>query len=146
MKINIKIKYLILGLGIGIILSSTLYSIFPEVKYTSLDDGAIIERAKELGMVNLKESIKIEKKTEELVDEPVIEVDTGEEIEIEVVRGENSSDIAKKLYDANLIDDLDEFVFYAREKKVDKQLKYGFYKLKSNLSYDEIIKILLKEK
>lgn len=156
MKINIKIKYLILGLGIGIIITSTLYSFCPEIKYLSLTNEEIIEKAKELGMINFKESISLEpikKEDEESLDEPDIEDnqpleedDVGDEIELEVVRGENSTDIAKKLFEYKIIDNYREFELYAREKKVDKQLKYGVYKFKPKSSYDEIIKILLKEK
>jgi len=52
-----KITYFILGLGIGIVISSTFYSFFPVTKFVELSDDIIIERARDLGMVKVKEHI-----------------------------------------------------------------------------------------
>ena len=41
-----KILYLIMGIGIGIVISSTLYSFFPVTKYVELSDDIIIEKQK----------------------------------------------------------------------------------------------------
>lgn len=170
---KLKIAYLLLGMGIGIILINGLYSIYPQVKYKELSEEMIIERAEELGYISLKEKIIIEKdelrdgleeiKLEEIeeIEEPGVEVeqepeeiapeileeleeeksDEEESIEIEIESRDNLSDIAKKLFDAKLIEDVEEFRSLVRDKGVDKKLRDGVYKIKHNTSYDDIIKL-----
>lgn len=146
MNKRIKLAYLTLGIGIGMIFTNILYSFNPNIKYLDLEDEAIIEKAKELGMVNLKESIEvenikedpIEEKKEDEVIEPIIET------EIIVESGSNLTRVAKNLYDANLIKDVDEFVLFVKGKKLDKKIRTGRYKIKSNSSYDDIIEILTR--
>lgn len=75
-----KILYLIMGIGIGIVISSTLYSFFPVTKYVELSDDIIIEKAKALGMVSLKESLNIKSNEDKEVDNnlgPTHEYNTG---------------------------------------------------------------------
>ncbi len=146
MNKRIKLAYLTLGIGIGMIFTNILYSFNPNIKYLDLEDEAIIEKAKELGMVNLKESIEvenikedpIEEKKEDEVIEPIIET------EIIVESGSNLTRVANNLYDANLIKDVDEFVLFVKGKKLDKKIRTGRYKIKSNSSYDDIIEILTR--
>jgi len=57
-KLNKQNKlFLILGLGIGLLISSLLNIAYPKVKYESYSEEQIIEKAKELGMVSLKEAV-----------------------------------------------------------------------------------------
>lgn len=60
MEKKAKIIYLTLGIGIGIVITSTLYSFYPVTKFVEISDDIIIERARELGMVTLKESLNME--------------------------------------------------------------------------------------
>lgn len=146
MNKRIKLAYLTLGIGIGMIFTNILYSFNPNIKYLDLEDEAIIEKAKELGMVNLKESIEVENIKEDAIEEnkedeviePIIET------EIIVESGSNLTRVAKNLYDANLIKDVDEFVLFVKGKKLDKKIRTGRYKIKSNSSYDDIIEILTR--
>lgn len=152
-----KITYLLLGIGIGIILASTLYSFFPKIEYVNLSDDIIIEKARELGMVSLKESIELEN-IDELNEEDTVEViennstgeytetdvknETKEGIEIIVERGLGLTEVARMLYNANLIEDVNEFVLFVREKRLDRKIRTGPHIIKPNSSYDEILEIL----
>ncbi|WP_313757096.1 endolytic transglycosylase MltG [Tissierella sp.] len=146
MNKRIKLAYLTLGIGIGMIFTNILYSFYPNIKYLDLEDEVIIEKAKELGMVNLKESIEvenikedvIEEKKEDEVMEPIME------IEIVVESGSNLTRVAKNLYNANLIKDVDEFILFVKGKKLDKKIRTGRYKIGSNSSYDDIIETLTR--
>lgn len=157
MKNKIKLSYLILGMGIGIILNSTLYSIFPNEKYIELSDAIIIDRARELGMVNLKEAIntdsapnKEEENTgsvdenldleEELLEDEIIEEE--EYVEVVVSRGERLTDIAQTLWELDLIGDKDEFIMLARNEGVSRNLIAGVYEIKKNTSLSKIIEVL----
>ena len=157
-----KIAFLTLGIGIGIIISSTLNSLYPKIKLIELEDEMIIERARELGMVNLKDSIKVDipketpKETpkEALKDESLEQIENDvslavddeleeiEEIEIVVESGLILTEVATKLYDTKLIEDKDDFISFVRNKKLDKKIITGIYRIKYNSSYEEIIQIL----
>lgn len=152
MKRRFKLTYLTLGIGMGIVIASTLYTFYPQVRHEELSDDIIVERARQLGMISLKESINTEEIEKDIIEEE-IEEETDKDIVIEedkyiefiVERGENSYDIARNLFAFGLIDDEEEFEALAQEKMVDRKLKYGKYKIKTNSSYDTIIKVLTKE-
>lgn len=142
---KIKTTYLLLGIGIGLIVASTLYSFYPKVEYMDLSDDIIIEKARELGMVWLKENIDIESINNRVTDEEIGEtVKEISEKEIVVESGSSLTIVVKKLYDANLIDDIDEFILFVKDKKLDKKIRTGRYKIKLDSSHDEIIEILTR--
>lgn len=143
MERRYKLSYLILGIGIGILVTSTLYSNFPNVKYVEFTDDIIIEKAKELGMVNLKESINLDNLSnneKKVKDETVTEKE--EYIKFEIIKGETLEDVASNLFNLGIIDNKKEFIQLAEDKTLDKMFNYGVYELKFNLSYSTIIKIL----
>ncbi len=147
MKKRTKLAYLVLGIGIGIIVSSTLYSILPNVKYIELSDDIIRKKAIELGMINLKESINLDNSSKEknqnkneVATENVLEKD--EYVIIEIEKGYTLEDVAKNLFKSGLIDNEEEFILLAEDKTLDKKFNYGKFKIKYNTSYSTIIKIL----
>jgi len=75
-----KITYLILGLGIGIVISSTFYSFFPVTKFVELSDDIIIEKARDLGMIKVKENI-VDHIDKEQLDEDIFVEKTDESVE-----------------------------------------------------------------
>lgn len=150
---NNKIIYLILGLGIGIIMTNMLHSFYPKFEYVELSEEAIIERARDLGMIKLKESIKVEK--DKVDNEVNIEKDkVDKEVKIEeepvelkvreviVEEGSGLTEVAKQLYNADLIDDMEKFILFVRGEKLDKKIIIGKHEIKPNSSYSEIIKML----
>lgn len=140
-----KITYLTLGIGIGIIIASTFYSFYPQIEQEELSDDIIMERAIELGMINLKESINILQSEEEKTNKDKDQVSKDElYVEISIEKGEILQDIADKLFNLELIDNKEEFILLAEDKMRDKLFSYGTYEIKMNTSYSTIIKILTK--
>lgn len=152
---KIKLAYLFLGIGIGIVLVNNLYFLFPEAEHIELSDEAIIERAKELGYISLKESISrgnenkeeeskenINLRTEDKVNKK--EKQDEKSVEVEIKEGDNLSDIADKLYQVNIIKDKKEFISLAQDKTVDKKFAYGVFDIKYNTSYEAIINLLIR--
>lgn len=143
MEKKIKLTYLLLGLGIGILFTSTLYSIFPNIEYIELDDDIIIEKARDLGMVSLKDSIDLEKPPNDKDDSEVgDDHKVIEYVDCVVEKGDTLEDVASKLYELNLIDDKEEFILFTEDKNLDKKFNYGTFQIKYNTSYSTIIKIL----
>ena len=148
-----KILYLMLGVGIGIILANTLYSIYPKVEYVQLTDDIIIEKSRDLGMVSLKENIKVEEDIEDnlqkndevdISDEPEIEVQTEPEIkkEIRIEYGWSLTRVGLELYEKEVITNKEEFIDYVKGKRLSTSIRVGTHTFNNNPSYDEIIEII----
>ncbi len=152
MKGKNKIVYLILGIGIGIIVTNILNSAYPKIEYVELSEEKIIKEASELGMVKIKENIdtkktKIEKKNEENKDIEINEedpVEIGENISREIVieSGSNLTGVTKDLYEKKLIDDEEDFIYFVRDSGLEKKLNVGTYNIEDGSNYSEIIEKL----
>lgn len=147
-----KILYLILGIGIGIISANTLYSIYPKIEYVQLSDEAIIEKSRNLGMVSLKENIKVEKDIEnnskqedkivEIEEQEIEEPEPEVERQIKIEYGWTLKRVALELYEKEVIDNKEEFIDYVKGKKLSTSIRVGTHTFKNNPSYDEIIEII----
>lgn len=133
-----KFPYILLGIGIGVLLTNIIYNFHPNVQYREYSQEEIIEKAKELGMVFLKDVIKVESDTEEKED--------SKKVEFTVKKGDSLTEIASNLHGAGIIEDVNSFVKYVREKGLDKKIRVGSFMLSSDMDFDEIIEILLKRK
>lgn len=143
MRDKINIFYMILGIGIGIILTSLIFTLKPKIKYIDYSDNDIIKKAKELGMVSVKEKIELnEEKDKREADK---KENTKEEIILFCIKNDDTlTSVADRLFKKGLIANKEDFIQFAKYKEVDKKLRTGNYELKKNLSYDEIIKIFIK--
>lgn len=170
-----KLPFLLLGLGIGIILTNAIYTLNPPWEYRDYSNQEIIERAKELGMVFIKDSIDIAADKEEGNQdnkELISDTDNGdiedesenfasesekdqeeslefygelEEVTFIIETGDTLTKVSRGLEKAGIIDDAESFLNYGKKKGVDKRLRVGVYKLTKGLDYDSIISILLKQ-
>lgn len=140
----------ILGFGLGIIISSVINSVYPIVKYKEYSEQKIIEEAKKLGMIEKEEYEKLYKKIaenesvkEEVVENSEVARDVDEKyLTIRINKDETSEMIVASLYEEGIIRDKKEFIEVIINKNVEKKLKYGVFKIKENQTYDEIIDIL----
>jgi len=135
-----KFPYILLGIGIGILLTNIIYDFYPKVEYKEYSENEIIEKAKELGMVFLKDSIKVDNPIQ---NEKNIE-DEQKRVQFVIEYGDYLKEIAENLYREGLIDDVDSFMKYVKDKGLDKKLRVGTYTLSTGMDYDEIINVLLK--
>lgn len=168
-KINL---YLILiGIGIGIILSSLFNILNPTIKYKEYSESDIKRMARELGMVDLKEKIieedkgKDEKKVEDQknkdfedeTEDKIIEDKTDnretknidakknqEYIEFEIKRGEKSEVVIEHLYEQGLIEDVEDFTKEVKKEKAGRKIQYGKHRIPIGADYKSIIEILIR--
>lgn len=238
---KMKLSFLLLGLGIGILLTNFIYYINPKVEYKELKNEEIIERAKDLGMVFVKDTIELENHVEDknlpseedyieennieederlhleedytrvdnmkvekkslpekayvkadnieekkrsssteaqdkgdameednnlpLENDPIEEDNTGEneipsseEINTEesneksqdiivfrITKGQSLTAIAKNLYSAGVIDNVNGFVNYSKEKGKAPFFQVGTYNLAVGMDYETLVNILTKK-
>lgn len=132
-----RLSFLLLGLGIGIILTNFVYYMVPNVEYRDLTDEEIVERAKELGMVFIKDAIEVNSSKDSVPTEA-----ESEEIVFKIEKGETLEIISDNLYNAGLIDDKDRFINYAEEKGMARSFRTGTYYLTKGMDYETLLKTL----
>ncbi len=160
------------GLGLGIVFSSLLFLFVSNINTNknkvetndnnqiNISNEEIEERAKEMGMVYLNELPEketvieitsndyLEENKENVLDD-VKEADANENDSINVItvtidRGSNATQVARKLYEAGIVEDKDAFNSYLIEKKKTTALRSGTYNIKKGLEFSEIADILTK--
>lgn len=162
------IKNILLGIGIGIIISSsittTFYSSNTESSFQHLDDEVIIRRAKELGMsftyILPIQNPKDEK--EDMIDdldqnstenngdksetspEGSSEKDTSEifYVKVNIPQGYNSFQIASILEESGVLKDRSMFIKEVDRLRLSRRLNWGTYDINSNMSISDLIKLL----
>ncbi|HHV46036.1 MAG TPA: endolytic transglycosylase MltG [Tissierellia bacterium] len=132
-----RLSFLLLGLGIGIILTNFVYYMVPNVEYRDLTDEEIVERAKELGMVFIKDAIEVNSSKDSVPTEA-----ESEEIVFKIEKGETLEIISDNLYNAGLIDDKDRFINYAEEKGMARSFRTGTYYLTKGMDYETLLMTL----
>lgn len=140
---KINIYFMLLGVGVGALISGLALKVYPVPK-VEITDQEVIERAKDLGMVGMKEHIEKSSAQKELEAEAVDEQPLPIEASIAVTQGEGSEAVADKLLSAKLIEDKNDFILFVSEKKAGRSFRQGTYTIKSGSSYDEILSILTK--
>jgi len=136
--------YVLLGVGIGIIISSVFFFLNPNVQYKEYSNEEIIEKATELGMVTIKEALNTN--NEENIRKEETQLETEREIKFTISSGQPLVEIANNLFESEIIEDKEEFIQFVKDNNMDKRLLPGDYVLKSNLSYATIMKILSTKK
>ncbi len=144
--------FLVLGLGIGLLISSFLNIAYPRIKYIAYTDSQIIEKARELGMVSLKESISNSHSNseEEIAETSSTDLEKDNNhvdeknhtVEFIINKGDNSERIVNKLFEEGIIKDKEEFTKKIVEKELQRKFKHGVFELKKGMEYDSIIRIL----
>ena len=198
-----KIKYFMRGLGIGILFTTIVFFLADQFTGQSkqMTDQAIIERAKQLGMVKKKkltekeseditENIVLEETEDNLIsnerteeektqnteiltteepqtesmedmvtEEPSItntelsedesddadeksDTDELETIIFTVSSGTSSDSISRKLKEAGLIEDANEFDNYLISNGYSGRIRVGTYELKKGMTFEEIATII----
>ncbi|SCG83180.1 hypothetical protein DW1_1610 [Proteiniborus sp. DW1] len=139
--------FVVLGIGIGLLVSSLLNIAYPKIKYIDYSEAQIIEKAKELGMVSLKEVISMnEKKSAETAltkEDTNLIKEEPHPIEFVINKGENSEQIVDKLFEKGIIKDKKEFTDKIIEEGLQKRFKYGIYELEPEMDYESLIKVLM---
>lgn len=145
MKTKLKTTLLI-GIGIGFIISSTLNIIAKEFFTPEINDDFIIHRAKELGMVD-KESNFISINKEDVVkqenekDIKAEYLDEDETIKFKIPQGVNSEEIADILLEKKIIQSKDEFLDEINRLKLSEKIRWGIYEI----SYDESLESIINK-
>lgn len=123
-------KSVLLGMGIGIILTSLLGVIFFAGYSPQLTDAEIIKLSRKLGMVD-----RFEHSTD-------IKRNTDGSLLFIVNEGETYSDVSKRLYEAGIIESSIEFDIIIKKEGLEYSIKPGEYTISHSDDTKSIIKKL----
>jgi cell division protein YceG involved in septum cleavage len=131
---NYNLKNIMLGLGIGLVLSSMI-NISAGSKELTLEE--IKKEAQKHGLVVFSK--------EEIIDSQNKDnTSLIEKITVEIKSGMNSESIAALLQQKGIIDDSGAFIDKLKKADKETKLKEGTYEIPKGAGYDEIISILTK--
>jgi cell division protein YceG involved in septum cleavage len=121
-------KSVLLGLGIGIIITSLLGIIFFAGYEPQLSDAKIINLSRKLGMVDRYEKGEDIKRNED------------GSLLFTIHAGENYSEVSKRLYDAGIIESSIEFEIMIKKDKLEESIMPGEYSIRYSDDTKSIIK------
>ena len=125
-------KSVLLGMGLGIIMTSLLGVIFFAGYRPQLSDAEIIEKAEKLGMVDRYSGNKD------------IERNPDGSLLFTIDEGEACTEISKRLYDAGIIESSIEFEIIVKKGKLEDAIKPGKYTIRFNDDAKSIVKMITK--
>ncbi|HOQ16483.1 MAG TPA: hypothetical protein PLL17_08070 [Defluviitaleaceae bacterium] len=159
---GLSTRSFMIGLGLGIVITGITFCFIP---YKSISDDEIIQKSKELGMVNPLDLSpeKFVLSQEEIIrrakklgmdfvkkDDNLNEKDESHEYyELDVVtifipQGLDSKEISSLLYENHLIDDRDAFDSYLRNNNLDRIIAYGYFDIPTKSDYKTIADIITR--
>ncbi len=131
---NYNLKNIMLGLGIGLVLSSMM-NISMGNKELTLEE--IKKEAQKHGLVVFTKEEIIDSRNQE-------NTAPAEKVTVEIKSGMSSESIAALLRQKGIIDDTGAFIDKLKEANKETKLKEGTYEIPKGSGYDEIINILTK--
>lgn len=134
---------LLLGVGIGIIISVSIFYYNPIVKYKEYSNDQIIEKYTEIMLKSQREEEK--NKSNIKKENNKEEKSTNKEVEFIIDEGESLDSIVDNLYKSKIIDNKSTFLDRLKVTKATEKIQYGKYKINTPITYDNLIdKIIIK--
>ena len=154
-----RFKYYLRGAGIGVILTTLIFTIAFAVYKPTLSDDEIMIKAEALGMeMPADDSDSTEKKdtktakeqkedaeaSDSYTDEATTSEDGGQKnvIEFTIASGDTSATIAQHLQEVGLVDNAKSFDLYLSDQDLDNQLLPGTYQFPEGATFLEIGELL----
>ncbi|QEK12245.1 endolytic transglycosylase MltG [Crassaminicella thermophila] len=133
---------ILLGIGIGFVLSSGLNIIKPKTNKLAFSKEYIKSEAKKIGMIDPAEYF--DKTDNSKIDSENNNIKSNNEIIINIHRGYTSEDVAKVLKQNNLISSEKEFLKKVYMKGLENSLRWGKYKFNLEDSEEMILNRIVK--
>lgn len=144
-----KFKYYLRGVGIGVIVTTLLFTIAFALYKPTLSDAEIIKKAQALGMekVEEKKETTVQKKEEtnaasEDAKENTAPAEEAKNVDFTIASGDSSATVAQHLQEAGLVDNAKAFDMYLSEQNLDNFLLPGSYQIPEGSTFLEIGELL----
>lgn len=152
-----KLKYYLRGAGVGIIISTFIFSISLLFYQPSVSESEIKKEAEKLGMVLPEEESQDDKTKEDVPQEEnrttddttnaeTKETNEGEGVSLMVQSGDSSATVSAHLQEMGLVDDSNAFDSFLSQQDLDNLILPGEYVIPKGSTYLEIAEILTTKK
>ncbi len=146
-----NLRVLLLGVGIGLIISSSLNLLFQNSNEKKITPDYIRAEARRLGMIDPKEYIdkSMVEQNQRIDNQEVQEENRPPEIKEEatitivIKKGNTSENVAKQLKENNLVESENIFLNRIYARKAASKLQTGTYIFHKNMTVDEMIDAML---
>ncbi|MBO5372512.1 MAG: hypothetical protein J6A75_07310 [Lachnospiraceae bacterium] len=158
-----KLKYYLRGIGIGILVTTIIFMISISIhkqdteqesskKEENVVSGTVADLQKDTEGVEQDKMTEVEsqdtetefaEEKEESLSEETEEDSESDVAVIEVVAGEFSDEICKKIKDAGIVEDAWDLNVYLMEINYDNLIRPGTYEIPKGATYEEIAELLL---
>lgn len=141
---NFHIKSLILGIGIGIVLTSVISMVysFGTKPVQKISNEEVKKMARQLGMVESSQIIKdidsVKDNNSKAYKDAKLK-SNDDKVQFEIIEGDTSEIVADKLIDLGLIDSRAGFLLKLEEMGLSTRIKPGKYKVKRGISIQTLI-------
>lgn len=133
------IKNILLGMGIGVVLTSLTGIIYSAGMEPEMSREEIVARARQYGMVSSSEMIK----KDEPEDTKPVEIEKNK-VSITVDQGDSSEIVAKELFEKGLIDNVDSFLNELDSMNLQSSIQVGEYTIEEGTDNSTIARIICK--
>lgn len=154
-----KLKYYLRGAGVGILITTLIFTIASALISSKPSREEIIAEAQKLGMV-MPEDQKKDQQTEDQKkdDQPKDDQQTDDRqsdvqdpqtpsepsfVTFSIAVGEHSATVIQRLYDMGLIDNMETYNDYLEANNYDSFLQPGEFSVPEGCSYEELTRILM---
>lgn len=151
-----KLKYYLRGTGVGVIVTTLIFTIAIAFGEPTLSREDIIREAEKLGMVSQekagesgeskKEDTKNAETSKENDTKGEDEGEVTEKVTFAINRGDTSAVVSAHLQEMGLVDDGEAFDKFLSEQNFDNYLQPGEHSIPKNSSFLDIAKILTTKK
>ncbi|MTI57329.1 MAG: endolytic transglycosylase MltG [Geosporobacter ferrireducens] len=139
-----NLRILLLGVGIGLILSSSLNLFFQSSNQKKITPEYIRAEARRLGMIEPKKYFdKSVTDQNQTADNQQLEIEEEAAVVIVIRKGNTSEDVAKLLKENNLVESENMFLNRIYARKAASKLQTGSYAFNKNMTVDEMIDAML---
>lgn len=141
---NFHIKSIVLGIGIGIILTSIISIIYMlgEDPAKKISDEEIIKRAEKLGMVKSNAKTDTQGPATGSATPTPVSTPSVQPVTVTIEEGDLPDTVADKLFKAGLISEKNAFIIEMTDMELTKNIVYGTYKITPGMSNSEIIRMI----
>lgn len=151
-----KLKYYLRGAGVGVIVTTLIFTIAIAFDKPTMSQEDIIKEAEKLGMVSSDEkqdedqpektNTKDESTNQNDTSKDDENGDAKEVVSFAIARGDSSAVVAARLQEMGLVDNAEAFDKFLSEQNFDNLLLPGEYSIPKDSSFLDIAKILTTKK
>lgn len=140
----IDLAILLLGVGIGVVLTSGIFYYNPNIKYKTYTDEQILAKATEIQLRDSRKKEETDKSDAKAnSNDKNNEEKKSKKVKFIIEQGESIDEIINRLYELEIIDNKESFLDRLKVREATQKIHFGEYEFELSTNYDDIIDKLI---